>query len=372
MPTLRLRRPAAAAALAAAIALTAGRGPAADPKATPADVKAMVDKAAAFLKSRQGEDGAIAPKLGGPGITALSVAALVRHGYPADHPVVASGLKHLETQVKPDGGVYSKGLANYTTALAVVAFKEANRGGKYDAVIANAGKFLRSLQYGEGTDSKDLKFGGTGYDGKSRPDVSNTQFFVEALVAAGATKDDPAIQRAVTFVSRSQNLPGETNDQPFAKKTTDDDRGGLVYNPLDQDNDKSPKRTAAGGLRSEGGMTYAGLKSFLYAGVSKDDPRVKGAVGWIKRHYTLDQNPGMGTAGLFYYYHTFAKAMDALGENPFTDAKGVPHDWKAELTSVLKKQQKPDGSWANENKAFLENAPELATAFALLALSYAK
>src|SRR5438874_2669725 len=193
---------------------------------------------------------------------------------------------------------------------------------------------------------------------------------VEALLAAGVSKDDPAIKRALAFVSRSQNLPGEHNDQPFAAKTSDDDRGGFVYNPLDQSDPDSTKRTAAGGLRSEGGMTYAGLKSFLYAGVGKDDPRVKAAVAWVKKHYTLAENPGMGTSGLYYYYHTFAKAMDALGEDAFEDAKGVKHDWRQELFDELRKRQKPDGSWANENVAFLENVPELATAFAILALSY--
>ena len=43
-------------------------------------------------------------------------------------------------------------------------------------------------------------------------------------------------------------------------------------------------------------MTYAGLKSFLYAGVGKDDPRVKAAIGWVRRHYTLSENPGQGQA----------------------------------------------------------------------------
>ena len=346
---------------------------AADPASAPVpgEVKAVVDKAYDAIKLKQNEDGSFAPKLGGPGITALTVAALIRNGRGADDPVVAKALKYLETSIKADGGVYDKGLANYTTCLAIMTFKEANAGGKYTKVIENATKYVKTLQYGD-LDAKDVKFGGTGYDGKSRPDLSNTQFFVEALLAAGTSQDDPAVKKAITFISRSQNLPGEFNDQAYATKATDDDKGGFVYNPLDQDNAKSEKRTAAGGLRSEGGMTYAGLKSFLYAGVGKDDPRVKAAVNWVKRHYTLEENPGMGKAGLFYYYHTFAKAMTAYGDDVFEDAKGTKHPWRKELFEKLKASQKPDGTWANDNKAFLENQPELATSFALLALSYCK
>jgi squalene-hopene/tetraprenyl-beta-curcumene cyclase len=256
------------------------------------------------------------------------------------------------------------------TCLAIMAFKEVNAGGKYDKVIANATNFVKGLQ--SDADPKDVRHGGVGYDGKSRPDLSNTQFMVEALLAAGVSKDDPAIKKALVFISRTQNLRSEFNDLQFAKNTTDDDKGGFTYNPAEQDDLKSPRRTATGGLRSEGGMTYAGLKSFLYAGVSKDDERVKAAVAWVRKHYTVTENPGAGQAGLFYYYHTFAKAMDALGEDPFTDAKGVKHDWRQELFDELKKRQQPDGSWVNKNGAFLENMPELATAFALLALSYCK
>ena len=359
--------------LLAAFALAAltATAPAADPKlhAAPADYKAVVEKAYAAMLAKQNPDGSFAPKLGGPGVTALMAAAFLKAGKSPDDPLVAKCLAYLESSIQKDGGVYNQGLANYTTCLAVMTFKEANAGGKYDKVIANATKYLRSLQDGS-ADTADVKFGGMGYDGKGRPDLSNTQFFVEALLAAGATKDDPAVKNALTFISRSQNLPGEFNDQPFATKATEDDAGGFVYNPTDQGNAKSDKRTAQGGLRSEGGMTYAGLKSFLYAGLSKDDLRVKAAVKWIRQHYSVTENPGQGQAGLFYYYTTFAKAMTALGEDDFADAKGGKHAWRVELFAKLQSMQKPDGSWANGNKSFLENQPELATAFAVLALGY--
>src|SRR5262249_46064670 len=160
-------------------------------------------------------------------------------------------------------------------------------------------------------------------------DLSNTQYFVEALLAAGVPKDDPAVQRALKFVSRCQNLPGEHNDQPFAAKATADDKGGLTYRP--DTSEDNPQRTVAGGLRSSGVMTYAGLKSFLYAGVTKEDRRVRAAVGWIRAHYTLEENPGQGHAGLYYYYHTFGKAMDALGDDYLTDAAGNRHAWRRDL-----------------------------------------
>lgn len=369
------RRTALKFAAAAPAALLVPPAAAAAPSAD--DLKAVVDKAVGFLKGAQKDDGNFAtnPRAGEPGLTALIAAALVRNGVPADGPLVAKALKYLESKVQKDGGVYTQGLSNYMTCLAVMTFKEVNAGGKYDALIANAVKYVKALQFADGLTEDNTSFGGAGYDkpsAKGRPDLSNTHFMVEALLAGGVSKDDPTIKRALTYIGRSQNLESEFNKLPYAQKATDADKGGFVYNPSEADNPKSPKRTAEGGLRSEGGMTYAGLKSFLYAGVGRDDKRVQAAVAWVRKNYTVTENPGQKDAGLYYYYHTFAKAMDALGEEPFVDAKGAKHDWRQELFDELKKRQKPDGSWANANGAFLENLPELATAFAVLALSYTR
>jgi Squalene-hopene cyclase C-terminal domain len=351
-------------------ALLAVSARAADDVGVPSkEIKPVIEKSYAFLKKDQKADGSFGDRPEqAPGITALVVAALLHNGYPADDPVVANALKYLEGQVKKDGGIYNRGLTNYVTSVAVMALNDANQGGKYDTILKNATKFLKGLQLGG--DESDVKYGGVGYGNgtKDRPDLSNTQLFLDALLSAGVPKDDPAVQRAMKFISRCQNLPGETNDQPFAKKTSDDDKGGLVYVP---DADDKAHQTPDGGLRSLGGMTYAGLKSFLFAGVGKDDARVKGAIGWIRRHYTLKENPGMGSSGLYYYYHTFAKAMKAWGDDSFVDDKGAKHDWRRELFDALKERQKPDGSWVNEKRdQYGEGNPDLASAFALLALSY--
>src|SRR5262249_53931866 len=157
------------------------------------------------------------------GVTAMVVAALVRNGKGTDDPVVARALAYLEKNVKKDGGIYDKKLANYTTSVAVLALKEANAGGKYDTIIKNPPKFLKSLQDND-VNNKELRFGGVGYDGKGRPDMSNTASFVESLLAAGVSKDDPAIKNALVFMGRCQNLAGEFNDQPFAKKASAQDK----------------------------------------------------------------------------------------------------------------------------------------------------
>jgi squalene-hopene/tetraprenyl-beta-curcumene cyclase len=355
---------------AALFALAVGRAPAAGPD--PRDVQAVADKAIAYLRNSQSPDGSFSARRTGPGVSALVAAGLLRNGRGADDPVVTRTMAYLEKSVKPDGGVYDRGLANYTTSVAVMAFKEADAGGKYDAIVKNATAFLKGLQYADArADAKDARYGGVGYGAGDRPDLSNTQYFLDALQTAGVPKDDPAVRRALKFVDRCQNLPGETNDQPFARKTTAEDRGGLTYTPIDPDD--SPHKTPSGGLRSLGAMTYGGLKSFLYAGVSKDDPRVRGALRWIRAHYTLDENPGMGQAGLYYYFHTFGKAMRALGEDRFEDAKGVKHDWRAELFEALRQRQRPDRSFVNAgDRTFGEADPNLATAFVLLTLSYCK
>ncbi len=119
-------------------------------------------------------------------------------------------------------------------------------------------------------------------------------------------------------------------------------------------------------------MTYAGLKSMIYAGLTQDDIRVKAAIDYIKKHYTLEENPGQGQRGLYYYYQTFAKAMALLGKPTLVDAAGKDHEWRSELIAALAKRQAPNGSWVNPTDRFMEGDPHIATSFALLALANAR
>ncbi|HNT37406.1 MAG TPA: hypothetical protein PKH07_20600, partial [bacterium] len=116
-------------------------------------------------------------------------------------------------------------------------------------------------------------------------------------------------------------------------------------------------------------MTYAGVKSYIYAGLTRDDPRVKAAYDWILTHYTVEENPGMGQAGLFYYYHTFAKTLAVLGDLEITFPSGEKRVWGTDLSEKLLSLQKPEGYWINEQSSrWWENNKVLATCYAVLAL----
>jgi squalene-hopene/tetraprenyl-beta-curcumene cyclase len=331
-----------------------------------------VDRAIQYLLSKgQGPDGAFSAQAG-PGVTAVATAGILRHGRSADDPTVAKSLKYLEGFVQADGGVYAKDsfTKNYETSLAVMCFAEANRDGRYNKFIKNAEKFLKQEQWDEkmSQDKSSPAYGGAGYGKSKRPDLSNTSFFLDALKAAGDGPDDEAVKKALIFVSRCQNLESEHNTLPFATKNPD---GGFYYTAA-----SGGKSMAGdlpdGGLRSYGSMTYAGLKSMIYAGVGPDDPRIKAAVKWLQSHYDVTTNPGMGSSGLYYYYHTFAKALDALGKPEFIDDKGVKHDWRRDLLGELIRRQKPDGSWVNEDNRWMESDPNLVTGYVLLTLAYCK
>ncbi len=344
--------------------------------AAPSDAKLYqqtVQRGVDFLVNKgQEADGSYGKQVG-PGVAAICTLALLKHGRSPDDPAVAKGLKFIETFIHEDGGIYTpkQPVQNYETSLALMCLTAANADGRFTDKIKNAEKFLKSVQWGG--DASSVNFGGAGYGSKNRPDLSNTQFFLDALQAAGTGKDDEAVKRALTFVSKCQNLESEHNTTAAAKKASDADKGGFYYTPAGGGvSEAGPSET--GGVRSYGSMTYAGLKSMIYAGVTADDPRVKAALDWIKRNYTVTANPGMlkGEEGLYYYYHTFAKALDAAKLDEIEDAQGVKHNWRHDLLVELAKRQKEDGSWVNANSRFLEGNTNLVTAYALLTLSYAK
>jgi squalene-hopene/tetraprenyl-beta-curcumene cyclase len=339
------------------------------PLLTAQDVDTMRQRAVQFLEVTQGSDGSWSSSTA-VGISGLVTTSLLQNGKTADDQIVAKGLEFLIRNQQSSGGIHAPESRhqNYDTCIAILALTEANANGKYDEPLKKAEAFLRGLQWdeGEGIESSEGAYGGAGYDSKQRPDMSNTQFLIEALKKSGVAADDPAMQKALKFVSRAQNLESPHNTLDFAGKVND---GGFIYTPAKGGESKAGM-TENGGHRSYGSITYAGLKSMIYAGLTKDDDRVKAATEWIRRNYTLSENPGMGQQGLYYYFQTFAKTMSSLESESFTTTDGTEHFWKQELLKKLTELQQANGSWVNPADRWYEGDPNLVTAYCLLALSH--
>lgn len=320
-----------------------------------------VDAGLHYLRGKQADDGSWS---GSVGVTALGLRAFLQshRGYAEkDGAFITRPIAFLLAHVNEDGSIGETNQnRNYNTAVSLTALA-ATGNDKYADIIRNAQKFLMRLQIdeGDGYESEHAYYGGIGYGGDERPDLSNAYMALEGLRASSADPDDPVWEKAMLFVSRSQNR-SESNDQEWAAND-----GGFTYMP-----GYSPHKATD----SYGGMTAAGLLSLLFAGADKDDPRVQAAYDWIRAHYTLEVNPGAtdGVQGLYYYYNVFAKSMAAYGETTVVDTDGVEHNWREDIARKLISLQNEDGSWVNpQSPRWWEGNPELVTAWSVIALNAA-
>ncbi|MBX3383683.1 MAG: hypothetical protein KF864_09265 [Phycisphaeraceae bacterium] len=392
-----------------------GQSPAQATPAPPGEpaLATVMQRGAAFLRSQQDEEtGGWSVQQRGPNFPAITGLALMglldTPGVTEDDEAVAKAVKYILNCQQPNGGIYMGLLPSYNTAICLTALSRVSQPPQVADARARALAFLRTLQWGEeamevgdeienaGVVGKDHPFyGGVGYGRHGRPDLSNTAFFVEALHAAGVGPDDPAMKRAVIFLQRTQmieQVQGDAgiiavNDMPYAKGSR---QGGFIYATSENKDtigigqsfagvieETLSDGTVASRLRSYGSMTYSGFKSYLYAGLNAHDPRVLAARAWIGRNYTLDENPGVGTDGLYYYFVVFGRALAALAEprieaiDPATGAS-IPRDWAADLTRRLASLQEDDGSFRVVDDRWMEDNKVLITAYALCALGAAR
>ena len=344
---------------------------------TTAAVNASVDRALAYLASSQQPDGGWRGFEGSdPAITALAAKCFAQHAdYGTRHEIVRRAFDFILKHTQEDGGIYVPGigLRNYYTSVALMTLSTADDP-RAKAAADQARKFLTRLQWDEdeGYGRDHVFYGGAGYGRGKRPDLSNTQMMLEALHQSGLPAEHPVYAKALVFVSRCQML-AESNDQPFAVGGD----GGFIYSPAGGGESKAGTVEVDGKAvwRSYGSMTYAGFKSLLYAQVDRRDIRVRRAVDWIRGYYTLEQNPNMpqvqSRQGLYYFYHVFARALAAWGEETIIDRQGVRHDWRKELCARLLSLQRRDGSWVNDEDRWYESNPYLVTAYSVLAMQTA-
>lgn len=366
----------------AAVAYRQGKEKAAAPK--PPAVNAAYERGVDFLAGEIGESG-MWEAFGQPepGISALAARAMLGSSRAEMRAKAGPILDQLLALQKPDGSIHGGRVAVYTTSIAIGAL--AARGSDKDLeAIVKAANYLRVTQAdeGEGYSEDDKFYGGIGYGNDLRPDLSNLQYALQALKESGAKSDDPAFQRALKFLERSQNLR-EVNPKAYYNGEDDeklvvssDDGGGIYY----------PGNSMAGYVeledgtlvaRSYGSMTYALLKCYLFAGLDAKDPRVAAAIRWIERNWTVEVNPGFDSLrdpraaaqGLYYYYLSLSQCLSETEMKFVTTPDGKRHDWRVELQTKLVDVQREDGSWINEAAPrWWEGNPVLCTAYALNAL----
>jgi squalene-hopene/tetraprenyl-beta-curcumene cyclase len=318
--------------------------------------KRAADEGLHYLRGTQADDGSWSKSVG---VTALALRAFLeshRKYNEDDGPFITRPIDFILKHVNKDGSISETNQnRNYNTAVAITAL-QATGNPKYDTVIKNAQNYIKKLQLddGEGYDKSHKYYGGMGYGGDERPDLSNQYMAIEALKTTSLDPKDPVWEKALVFISRCQNR-SESNDQEWAGND-----GGFTY---------MPGYSPHGGAGSYGGMTSAGLLSLLFAGADKNDPRVQSAYNWIKNNYTLDDNPGAkGKQGLFYYYNAFSKAMLAYGEDEI-ETKTGKRNWRNDLASKLIELHSKEGYWVNENSPrWWEGDKNLVTAWSVIAL----
>jgi squalene-hopene/tetraprenyl-beta-curcumene cyclase len=341
------------------------------------EARAAVDRALDGLAAGQKPDGSWSNG-DFPALTGLPLWAFALSDHKDREAVVQKAVKFLLGCVREDGGIYRQvpgkggGLSNYNTALCMVALHALNDPA-LTPVVLRARRFVAAGQHFGG----DMYEGGMGYDretGRAYTDLSDSVIAFEAMRLTQSVEDqrdasakpvDLDWEAAKRFLDRVQNKPAAGSNEA----------GGFFYRP---DESKAGTVTNEQGVvvfRSFGSMTYAGLLSLIYADVSKTDPRVKSAFDWSVRHWSLDENPGMGEQGLFYFYNVLTKALSAYGRDEIPRA-GRSVYWRPELVKKLLSLQKIDpktghGYWVNANGRFWESDPVLVTAYSVIALQVA-
>jgi squalene-hopene/tetraprenyl-beta-curcumene cyclase len=325
-----------------------------------------------------------------PAITALGLTAFQLRpggrGLSSETAPVRRGYAFVLSCVQPDGGIYRKELPSYNTSISLVALVAKDLP-EYKRIILNARKFVAGLQApsgGSGANASSFE-GGIGY-GKAdkNPDLSNTSLAIEAMALSKqylesrylrdrTPRDAEVAQMAdldwravVRFIQSCQNLPAY-NSQPWVSGDAEN-KGGFIYAPGRSMAGETNLASGQVALRSYGSMSYAGLLSYIYAELKHDDLRVTAVRDWLSANFTVEENPGMGPQGLFYYYDMMAKALTAYGADSLETRDGRIIKWREALALKLINLQEPDGHWANTNGRWFEKDPALVTAYSAIAL----
>jgi hypothetical protein len=303
----------------------------------------------------------------GQSLTPFSLLALLQIDpqlYPLPFEKSGKALVRMVTMSMPAGAL---GMANatldypcYSTGMMLTCLGLLKPDGWAQAADLSA-TWLRGQQFRSAAGWKDHPAqGGWGLGSRTKRvppdaghvDLSMTRVVLEGLRAAKIPPGDPTIAEAADFVARCQ--------------TPD---GSFVYSPVELALNKGV-RGEDGRSRGYGSATTDGLLAWIALGRAGDDSALRSAAEWLRLHHRVDRNPGLDGSPM----EAFALAMRGYyraGAAECFMLTGGPAGWREELCEALGAEQRPDGSWKNDNPLQKEDDPIIATGFAIRSLAAA-
>lgn len=300
-----------------------------------------VERGAAWLKSRQNEDGSYGKW--NPGSTALAIMALLGSNVSGSDPAIADAVTRLLDSELSDSTFFRS-----FTVMALVTY-----GDKSPDILKRVHTDVEWLHRAQCSDPADtFSFGGWGHSGYPLlADGSNTQHALLALYkAAGWGLDVPreVLRRALAWYRRNHDVNKDGSCFYSLKNKIQFNRKDVIYS-----------------------MTSGVLNSMKIINELSPDPGVKSeaqylfdrAWHWLSNNYDIELNPDASDSWRYYYLYSL---KNGCSMNPASDYIGK-HDWYNDIAGYLVSRQEADGGWSSKGEK--ESTRIIYTGFALITLS---
>jgi hypothetical protein len=312
---------------------------------TPEAVRDTIARGTQYLFKQQAPNGSWTDQFDQPtGVTSLVTLALLNSGETAKNPKLAKALDFLNGSPLPK--------ATYAASLQVMVFCQADPA-HYKLKINELAMWLEATQIKDGKNK-----GGWHYGTRGDGDNSNTQFAILAL--------HEAERAGVKIKEQTWKLAEQywINNE-FRQK----ELGSWGY--FGGDGSGSMTCAAIASLTITRDHIGSGDAVVLdgriqCCGGGTDDEAITKGLRWLGKKFSVLQNPGSGSWGLYYLYGL--ERVGRLTGQRFFGEEGNRHDWYREgAEHLIGIHDKFSGYWKGTGAG--ENNPVISSSLALLFLS---